>query len=91
MLAAGWLDEAAALRDVPLSRTAAAAIGYAELSDHLHGRTSLAEARDRICARTRRYAVRQQRWFARDPRVRWMPPTEAVAWRPHPAPSPVDR
>jgi tRNA dimethylallyltransferase len=88
MLAAGWVDEAAALRDRPLSRTAAAAIGYAELWDHLDGRVTLAEARERICVRTRRYAVRQQRWFARDPRVRWMPPTQAAAWRPDLEPRP---
>ncbi len=91
MLAAGWLDEAAALRGRPLSRTAAAAIGYAELWDHLDGRLPLDEARERICVRTRRYAVRQQRWFARDPRVRWMPPSEVLAWRPDPAPCPADR
>ena len=91
MLAAGWLEEAAALKDRPLSRTASAAIGYAELWDHLDGRLTLAEARERMCARTRRYAVRQQRWFARDPRVRWMSPSEAVAWRPDRAPLQSDR
>ncbi len=80
MLAAGWLDEATALRGRRLSRTATAAIGYAELWEHLDGRCTLAEARERIIARTRRYAVRQQRWFAADPRVRWMPRTAAVDW-----------
>ncbi len=80
MLAAGWLEEAATLRTLMLSRTAAAAIGYAELWEHLDGRSTLAEARERIIVRTRRYAVRQQRWFAADPRVRWMPPTAAIDW-----------
>jgi tRNA dimethylallyltransferase len=61
-----------------LSRTAAAAIGNAELWDHLAGRTSLEEARERIIVRTRRYAARQQRWFARDPRVRWMHSNDVV-------------
>jgi tRNA A37 N6-isopentenylltransferase MiaA len=28
---------------------------------------------------TRRYAARQMRWFAGDPRVRWVRPDEAVA------------
>ena len=78
MLAAGFVDEAAALRGRRLSRTAAAAIGYAELWDHLAGRTSLEEARERIIVRTRRYAARQQRWFARDPRVRWMHSNDVV-------------
>lgn len=79
MLAAGWVDEATRLRTQTLSRTAAAAIGYAELWDHIDGGCTLAEARERIIIRTRRYAVRQQRWFAADPRVRWMPPAAAAA------------
>lgn len=79
MLAAGWLYEAAQLRSRSLSRTAAAAIGYAELWDHLDGACTLDEARERIVVRTRRYAVRQQRWFAADPRVRWRDPTAAAA------------
>lgn len=80
MLAAGWLEEAARLRDRPISRTARAAIGYAELWEHLEGRCSLDDARERIVVRTRQYAVRQLRWFTRDPRVRWLPPAAATAW-----------
>jgi tRNA dimethylallyltransferase len=72
MLAAGFVDEAAALRGRRLSRTAATAIGYAELWAFLDGEASLEEARERTIVRTRRYAARQQRWFARDPRVRWV-------------------
>ncbi|HSK95713.1 MAG TPA: tRNA dimethylallyltransferase, partial [Euzebyales bacterium] len=78
MLARGFVADAAALRGRPLSRTAAAAIGYAEIWDHLAGGTSLAEARERIIVRTRRYAARQRRWFARDPRVRWMHSTDVI-------------
>jgi tRNA dimethylallyltransferase len=78
MLATGFVAEAAALRGRRLSRTAAAAIGYAELWDHLAGRMSLEEARERIIVRTRRYSARQRRWFARDPRVRWMHSTDVV-------------
>ncbi|CAN5899936.1 tRNA (adenosine(37)-N6)-dimethylallyltransferase MiaA [soil metagenome] len=80
MLSAGWVDEATRLRTQTLSRTAAAAIGYAELWDHLDGRCTLAQARERIIIRTRRYAVRQQRWFAADPRVRWISPAAATSW-----------
>lgn len=79
MLAAGFLEEAAALRGRRLSRTAAAAIGYAELFDVLAGQSSVDEARERIIVRTRRYAARQQRWFSRDPRVRWISSTDVVA------------
>jgi tRNA dimethylallyltransferase len=70
-LAAGWLAEVAALADRPLSRTASQALGYRELFDHLAGRCSLDEARALALARTRRFAVRQERWFRRDPRIRW--------------------
>lgn len=79
MLAAGFADEVAALRDRAVSRTAAAAIGYAELAAYLDGEMTLDDARERTIVRTRRYAARQQRWFARDPRVRWMHPAAAAA------------
>jgi len=72
MLAAGWLDEVRALESVPTSRTAAAALGYEELRRHLSGEWSLERAREEIVIRTRQFAVRQERWFRRDPRVEWI-------------------
>ncbi|HWH33350.1 MAG TPA: tRNA (adenosine(37)-N6)-dimethylallyltransferase MiaA, partial [Egibacteraceae bacterium] len=78
MLAAGWLEEARALRDRALSSTARQALGYAELFDHLDGRCTLDEAAERIRARTRRYAAYQARWFCADPRVAWRAPSELV-------------
>jgi tRNA dimethylallyltransferase len=76
---AGFLDEVAALaaRARPLSRTAAQALGYAELLDHLAGRASLDEALERAIGRTRRFARRQRVWFAKDPRITWLHTTEA--------------
>lgn len=71
MIDAGWLDEAAELVRRPLSRTAARALGYHELFEHLAGRLALDEAIDAIVLRTRQYAVRQERWFRRDPRIQW--------------------
>ena len=73
-LAAGFLDEARSLAARPdgLSRTARQAIGYAELFAVVEGRSSLEEATERAVARTRRFAVRQERWFRRDPRVHWV-------------------
>ena len=81
MVHAGWLDEVRALRALgrPLSPTAAQAIGYAELWEHVDGALPLDEAVARTKMRTRRYAVRQQRWFARDPRVQWVAPRSARA------------
>jgi len=73
-LAAGWLDEVRRLAARPegLSRTAAQALGYRELLDHLGGGCSLEEAVERTVSRTRRFARRQQRWFRRDPRIEWL-------------------
>lgn len=72
-LARGWLDEVRELRgrSPGWSRTAAQALGYAELSAHLDGDCSLDDAVDAIVVRTRRFAVRQLRWFGRDPRITW--------------------
>ena len=74
LLAAGFVDEVRRLAGAPqpLSRTARQAIGYAELLDHMAGRCSLDEAVARAVARTRRFAIRQERWFRRDPRVHWV-------------------
>ena len=77
MFAGGLVDECRRLATRPLSTTARQAIGYAEVFDHLAGRCSLGQATERICVRTRRYAARQARWFAGDPRVRWAVPSSA--------------
>jgi tRNA dimethylallyltransferase len=71
MLAAGLLDEVSRLAAGGLSRTARQALGYKELLDHLEGRSTLDAAVAAIITRTRRFGVRQERWFRRDPRVRW--------------------
>jgi tRNA dimethylallyltransferase len=71
-MAAGFLDEVRVLAGRPLSRTANQALGYRELLGHLHGRYSFTEAVELAITRTRQFAVRQERWFRRDPRVRWV-------------------
>jgi tRNA dimethylallyltransferase len=75
MMAAGLLQEVASLlaEPAPLSRTARQALGYKELIEHLDGDVSLEQAVDAIILRTRQFAVRQERWFRRDPRIRWVP------------------
>ena len=55
-----------------LSRTAAQALGYKEILAHLDGAQPLSESVEQIVVRTRQFAVRQLRWFQRDPRVRWV-------------------
>ncbi len=72
MIDAGLLDEVRRLGDAGLSRTAAQALGYKELLAHLDGAMSLGESVELIIVRTRQLAIRQLRWFQRDPRVRWI-------------------
>ena len=72
-LAAGLVGEAEYLHGLgeTLSRTAAQALGYRELLSWLRGEVGFEEAMGQARTRTRRFAVRQVRWFRRDPRIRW--------------------
>ncbi len=72
MLDDGLIAEVAGLHETGMSRSAGQALGYKEIVDHLEGRISKDEAIDTIITRTRQFAVRQERWFRRDPRVRWI-------------------
>ncbi len=54
------------------SKTARQALGYREIIDHLNGRCSLEVAIEDTIRRTRQFAVRQERWFRRDPRITWV-------------------
>lgn len=72
MVAAGLVDEVRALAGTPMSRTARQALGYKELFEFLDGACSLEAAIETIITRTRQFAVRQERWFRRDPRIRWI-------------------
>ena len=61
----GLVAEAEGLRQKygQLSRTAAQAVGYREVYDHLDGKQSLEQTIERIKTRTRRFAKRQGTWF----------------------------
>jgi tRNA dimethylallyltransferase len=74
MMSDGLLAEVRHLagRRPRVSRTARQALGYKELFDHLDGVMSLDAAVADIKLRTRQFAVRQERWFRRDPRVAWV-------------------
>jgi len=72
MIDAGLVAEVESLAKGPISRTARQALGYKELFDHLDGLTTLDAAIEMIITRTRQFAVRQERWFRRDPRIRWI-------------------
>jgi tRNA dimethylallyltransferase len=72
MLADGLVEEVRVLAQAGFSRTAAQALGYKEILEMIDGRMSEDEAVAMIVTRTRQFAVRQERWFRRDPRVRWI-------------------
>jgi tRNA dimethylallyltransferase len=65
MFAAGLVDEVRTLLDRPrpLSGTAAQAVGYREVIEHLQGQRGLAETIELVKTRTRRFAKRQRTWF----------------------------
>jgi tRNA dimethylallyltransferase len=74
MMNEGLLSEVTALRNSKdgFSRTAAQALGYKELLLHLDGKMSLDQAVEETIIHTRQFAVRQERWFRRDPRIKWV-------------------
>ncbi len=72
MLAGGLLAEVQAMQSMPLSHTAAQAIGCKELRGYLDGSLPLEEAVENLKRQTRRYAKRQLTWFGRDERVNWL-------------------
>jgi tRNA dimethylallyltransferase len=73
MIDDGLVDEVRTIAaEQGFSRTAAQALGYKEILAHLEGAMGQDEAIQLIITRTRQFAVRQERWFRRDPRVRWI-------------------
>ena len=81
MFAAGFVDEVRALDALGLrrARTASRALGYSQVLSMLDGEISEEHAREDIIFATRRFARRQQRWFRRDTRIRWIDYDSATA------------
>lgn len=83
MLAAGFLDEVRALRDLPglqshphpLELPALRAVGYRQAWEHLDGATSAAEFRDRAVFATRQLAKRQFTWLRGESDALWFDPS----------------
>jgi tRNA dimethylallyltransferase len=65
MFQSGLVEEVKALlqKHGTLSRTAMQAVGYREVLEHLQNPESLAFCMDRVKARTRQFARRQETWF----------------------------
>ena len=88
MLAAGWLEEVAALRERGWSpqQQALRALGYRELYEVLAGRLALPPAAEAIQLRTRQFAKRQLTWLRREPGFTWLSwsrPEELAAYTEH--------
>jgi tRNA dimethylallyltransferase len=76
----GLVDEVRRLAAAGLrgGRTASRALGYAQVLRYLDGDLTQAQAKEQTVQATRRFARRQESWFRRDPRVRWLPAAEPV-------------
>ena len=74
MMERGLVEEVRALlaESNGLAFTARQALGYKEMIEHLEGRWSLNEAVAATILRTQQFAIRQDRWFRRDPRIQWV-------------------
>jgi tRNA dimethylallyltransferase len=74
MWAAGLVEEVRGLEPYGLrdGLTAGRALGYAQVLRFLSGEWSEEQARAETVRATRRFARRQESWFRRDPRIRWI-------------------
>ncbi|MBL7215560.1 MAG: tRNA (adenosine(37)-N6)-dimethylallyltransferase MiaA [Phycisphaerae bacterium] len=78
MMDEGLRDEVVGLlaEGKPLSKQAAAAIGYAEMIAHLKGEMELDETVEKIKINTRRFAKSQRTWFKTFRNTHWLDITE---------------
>ncbi|HAN70295.1 MAG TPA: tRNA (adenosine(37)-N6)-dimethylallyltransferase MiaA [Actinobacteria bacterium] len=74
MWAQGFVQEVRTLAGLGLrsTPTASRALGYQQVLDFLSGDLTESQARGQTVEATRRFARRQQRWFRRDDRIRWL-------------------
>ena len=70
----GLIEETRTLLSLekPMGRAARQAVGYAEVILYLQGRISLAEAKKRIKARTRKFVRKQMTWFRHFDELTWI-------------------
>lgn len=74
MWSEGFVVEVRALieQGITTGKTAKAALGYNQIISFLEGRISEAEAKEETKRATRAYARRQETWFSRDARIKWL-------------------
>ncbi|MBU3715889.1 MAG: tRNA (adenosine(37)-N6)-dimethylallyltransferase MiaA [Candidatus Nanopelagicaceae bacterium] len=74
MWSEGFVGEVRELieKGITSGKTAKAALGYNQIISFLEGRISEAEAKEETKRATRAYARRQETWFSRDARIKWL-------------------
>jgi tRNA dimethylallyltransferase len=74
MWSQGFVDEVRSLMELGITsgKTAKAALGYSQIIDLFTGNLSEAEALEETKRATRAYARRQETWFSRDNRIKWL-------------------
>jgi tRNA dimethylallyltransferase len=74
MMERGLIDEVRSLLALPqpLSKTAYQALGYKEVIEGLAVGETVEKMVATIALRTQQFAVRQERWYRRDPRIHWV-------------------
>ncbi|MEN9548155.1 MAG: tRNA ((37)-N6)-dimethylallyltransferase MiaA [Bacteroidota bacterium] len=78
MLQQGQLEEVKSLISYQ-HLNALQTVGYAELFEHLNGKSTLSSAIDSIKTHTRQYAKRQMTWFKKDEEIKWFSPANEKA------------
>ena len=70
----GFVEEVRRLLEAGLSKgkTASRGLGYRQVLDFLSGGITEGEAEEQTVSATRRFARRQDSWFRKDPRIRWL-------------------
>ncbi|MFA6142533.1 MAG: tRNA (adenosine(37)-N6)-dimethylallyltransferase MiaA [Candidatus Omnitrophota bacterium] len=71
MFGEGLVREVKRFKGKKLSRTAAAILGYKEVSGYIDGSYDLEAAKEILKKNTRRFAKRQLTWFRADHRIQW--------------------
>ena len=74
MWSRGFVDEVRSLMELGITsgKTAKTALGYSQIIEFLSGVLSEAEALEETKRATRAYARRQETWFSRDNRIKWL-------------------
>jgi tRNA dimethylallyltransferase len=81
MWAKGFAREVSTLmtKGLEQSGTAKKALGYMQIMNYLNGESDEAFAKDETKRVTRAYARRQETWFSRDERIKWLAPESNAA------------